>query len=663
LSYSLDFRHDIHNLRAIAVSSVFLYHLHTELQFSQFFKMGFLGVDIFFVISGYLISKILVDQVEQNGEINFSEFYKRRVKRIIPATLFLLILVNITTAFFGTKTYIDNIYENTISAILFIPNLQFMISNIPYGGEDNFTPLLNLWSLGVEEQFYLVFPFFIFLVFKKKLNIYKTTCFFIALSFSAFFLTSFFMPSVAFYFSPMRAWEILFGTLAYLTRKRLGKISLYRVDIFCIPALISIIAFGNGSAVGSVILNLIVVFLTFILLTYNDVGLKLPKTKPNKKGAFLKSVQYIASISFSLYLFHYPIIQFVKINFFGYSTLFLSAISLTLSIFFGSLSYYLIEEKFKVKDQNFKIQFIFLAITSLICLTGSFYNANYSKFSNENLLLDTNWRNAGDINAHIKNWHSYRLNNQPKNFTTKSNKKNILVVGNSLGSDFYYVLKNSVNSENFNLSYISPPINREYDGNYRLDCFLKQIREDFGSRICEGIDYSTGTLDPYNLYKNADAIIIASRYLENDKIVLPQLIKTLKLDGKAVFIVSPAPEFKSNSIVDNEVKSFIFKKRRVPNKLELSELEKKVFENYSKNTKINAWLDLSRKLAKEYDVVFINRLDLQCNKITRSCPQIVSDVLLVSDYGHLTPKGMEFFSRFGQKELNKIFNLEHQGKK
>src|SRR5210317_2544570 len=148
----ISFRQDINGLRAIAVLAVVFYHAELEL-----FKGGWLGVDIFFVISGFLISNIITSELNR-GTFSFYSFYKRRTKRIIPALFSVILFSFIPSYFLLTPKALNEYISSVISSIFFYSNIYF--SNLDFYNAEpvKFMPLLHTWSLSVEEQFYLLLP-------------------------------------------------------------------------------------------------------------------------------------------------------------------------------------------------------------------------------------------------------------------------------------------------------------------------------------------------------------------------------------------------------------------------------------------------------------------------------------------------------------------------
>lgn len=215
---NIKYRKDIDGLRAFAVISVVLFHLELS-----WVKLGFLGVDVFFVISGYLITTIIIRDLQQ-GIFSIKNFYLRRIRRILPA----LIVVTLFSSFFAwlilTPGDLMSYSKSLITALGSFSNLFFFKTlNFGYFNTDSsIIPLLHTWSLGIEEQFYIVWPIILILLFKLKLsskkNLVIITVILTLASISFFFWKHF--PK--FYYMPMaRGFELLFGCiLAILLNNR-----------------------------------------------------------------------------------------------------------------------------------------------------------------------------------------------------------------------------------------------------------------------------------------------------------------------------------------------------------------------------------------------------------------------------------------------------------
>ena len=177
-------RLDIQSLRGIAILSVLLFHF-----FPEILPGGYLGVDIFFVISGFLITKIISNDLE-NDTFKFKVFYLKRFKRIVPLLVFIITIFSIVAILFLLPSDLKNYFQSLKYTLLLIPNFYFWMKGGYFGLIDELKPMLHLWSIGVEIQFYILFPiiyFFITKLFEKS----KIVFLIIILFFLSFFINIF----------------------------------------------------------------------------------------------------------------------------------------------------------------------------------------------------------------------------------------------------------------------------------------------------------------------------------------------------------------------------------------------------------------------------------------------------------------------------------------
>ena len=208
---------NIQGLRAISVISVIFFHYEIN-----YFKGGYLGVDIFFVISGYLMSLILDVKIDKKNIVNF---YIKRIKRILPALIF-IILITLIFGFFllGAANY-ERLGKSSISSLLFLSNFFFWREWGYFDLNSLSKPLLHTWSLSVEMQFYLIFPVILFVlsnIFKKIKIIFKLIFLFIV----AILITEAFVETkkiATFYLMPFRLSEFLMGSIGYYYEKSSGS--------------------------------------------------------------------------------------------------------------------------------------------------------------------------------------------------------------------------------------------------------------------------------------------------------------------------------------------------------------------------------------------------------------------------------------------------------
>ena len=222
----IKYRSDIDSLRGYAVIAVILYHFKVP-----FFQGGYIGVDIFFVISGYLITSIIFREI-MDKKFDFINFYERRIRRIIPILFFVLIIsILVQNKLFLYDEKID-FYKIILSIIFFVSNLWFAQSGSYFEPDVSNSHLLHTWSLSIEEQFYLIFPIFLLLIYKRNLILILIVLFLLSflLANNGGILKKTYpfyddfefikLPSNSFYLLPTRIWELLAGSIISILKIR-----------------------------------------------------------------------------------------------------------------------------------------------------------------------------------------------------------------------------------------------------------------------------------------------------------------------------------------------------------------------------------------------------------------------------------------------------------
>ena len=344
----LIYRPEIDGLRTIAILSVIIYHAQIVIFGHEFFKGGFVGVDIFFVISGYLISRILLSELFEKGRISFLKFYERRARRILP----ILFTVFIASFPFAYKYLLPNQFieyaQSILSATFFGSNIFFYFTNTQYGAEDSLLqPFLHTWSLGVEEQFYILFPIVLLLAYKFAKNHLVTiiaVLVLISLQYSDWQSAK--NTQLNFFMLTSRLWELGIGSLLAFYELKYGRVknellnqTMPLLGSFLIAH--SIVFFNNQTPHPSLI-TLLPTVGTALIILYS-----LNKTDLVGKVLSWKPIVGIGLISYSMYLWHYPIFAFARIsNIEGIHNI--EKILLILAtIILSIISYYLIEKPFR----------------------------------------------------------------------------------------------------------------------------------------------------------------------------------------------------------------------------------------------------------------------------------------------------------------------------
>ena len=452
----IDYRPEIDGLRAIAVLSVIFYHSTFTLFDIKFLSGGFIGVDIFFVISGYLISKIIYNEIEKTNKFSYINFFKRRIKRIVPALFFVIIITFPFTYFTTMPNFFVDYAKSIISIVFFVSNLFFWNTSIAYDAMQfvQFQPFLHAWTLSLEEQFYFIFPF-LFILFFKNFKKYLTLLVFLGFCLSLFLADylSYTHASINFYSLPTRAWEFLSGTILVLFEKKKLLTNFRKIikSFFIIVGLaliiFSFIRFNDKMYLPS-IMSLLPVIGTCMIIFFSY--------KNNILIRVLSSdiLTSIGLISYSLYLWHYPVfIILTELNF---------LIQLILIFLLSYISYILVEKNFRKKSKSkfFTIKTIFIfgiIIITIHSISIHFKkNHNYQNYPQiiQNSLIE---REIIKVDQNLKIRKKY-----------EKTKQDVYIAGDS----HMYVLWNAMlkNKETKNFNLISQNLS---DGCYYVSGFDK----------------------------------------------------------------------------------------------------------------------------------------------------------------------------------------------
>ncbi|HEV7856296.1 MAG TPA: acyltransferase family protein, partial [Herminiimonas sp.] len=316
------YRRDIDGLRALAVLSVVIYHA-----FPQLLRGGFAGVDIFFVISGFLISGIIFKNLER-GDFSFADFYGRRIRRIFPA----LTLMMGSCLAFGWFALLPGEFatlgQHVIAGVGFLSNILLWRENGYFNIASDLKPLLHLWSLGIEEQFYLFWPVIALVAYRRKVSLINIAIFLALASFVINVAVIDIKPAATFFLLPSRLWELMAGSiLAYVTlyqddatKRRLKQLLRILPDDGAGNMRLANLASGVG------LLLLVLTMFAFnsslafpgwyALLPVTGAALMIfagPQAWLNRKFLSNNFMVAIGLISYPLYLWHWPVLAYLRI--------------------------------------------------------------------------------------------------------------------------------------------------------------------------------------------------------------------------------------------------------------------------------------------------------------------------------------------------------------
>jgi peptidoglycan/LPS O-acetylase OafA/YrhL len=369
----INFRRDITGLRAISVIGVVFYHVDFDL-----IKGGWLGVDVFFVISGFLISNIIISELNQ-GIFSFKNFYLRRIKRILPVFMSTLLFLIPFAYNLLLPDVLIQFSKSLIASLFFYANIYF--SNLDFYNTDpsKFNPLMHTWSLSIEEQFYIFFPLLIFLIYKY---IKKYT--FVLISFVtliSMFSNLFSQSTDKFYLIQFRAWEMLLGCLLMFisTKVKLKKLKNFGFIIMILPFFLF-----DDSYVNNIEPKIIALFgVSIFILGENNNSIV-------SRFLNLGFIQNIGLISYSMYLIHQPLFSFYRVYLKGrFLSIKTDEILLLLIILYiiSNLSYKYIE----LPSQSYKYTIRLILVTSSLLIIFSFFiiqtNGFDKRYSIENAAL------------------------------------------------------------------------------------------------------------------------------------------------------------------------------------------------------------------------------------------------------------------------------------
>jgi peptidoglycan/LPS O-acetylase OafA/YrhL len=447
----MTYRKELDGLRAVAIGGIVFYYAQISFFNFQIFQGGFVGVDIFFVISGYLITTKILRELLETESFSFLRFYERRAYRVFPV-LFVLMLVSLPFAWVYLVNNEFILYsKSVITSLSFTSNFFYHFSGNAFGEIPTLKkPFIHTWSISLLVQLYILFPIILFFLFKyfKKILIYMLGLLFL-ISFGTAIYMSANNLSATFYFTHTRGWEFFAGAiLAYLESKSKIRSNNQSFNLFfSIIGLILIgysILFFNDKLIYPSFLTLFPVIGSSLIICFSGGEDKVTKLLSSKLFV------WIGLISFSLYLWHYPIFTFLRISQItpGGDVLY-RILTLILVITISFLSYLFLEKPFKDKKINFKkffiLSFIFIMILFSINLSvvkNNGYPSRVPEILSNQDFLTLPWTKLKNLKGEICHENLDKSFGACK-FNTKSKKK-IYIQGDSHVAALSFELKDKL---------------------------------------------------------------------------------------------------------------------------------------------------------------------------------------------------------------------------
>ena len=633
----LNYRPDIDGLRAIAVGSVVLYHLDKNL-----LSGGFVGVDIFFVISGYLITKLIYKELATTGDFSFSNFYLRRVRRLFPALFATLAACLLASYALFSPAFVVEFGKSLVAAIFSVSNFFFWSSSGYFDTQSAFKPLLHTWSLSIEEQFYLIWPALMVFLFSRKTNglipLFIGLMAVVSLGLNEWFFanqttlnawfgsgtdqSSFDVASTVFYLLPFRVFEFAIGAiLVWLDgtryqRRYLGELSFaigLAMVCYAITQFTDATQFPSTAALIPCVGAALMIFsggthrLAFIVDNRLLVGLGL--------------------ISYSLYLVHWPLIVFYQYwNYVPLTPAEMSAL-VALSVILAYLMYRFIEQPFRrpkpaVAGTRPNRPFVLTAVvsTALIVVISS------TAFASGGWL----WRYPTEVLQQLKyqqgDYTEYFWNNVNRlaDGFKDNGKPKVLIIGDSMAAGFSNALVAADAEQQLDIATI--PIGHNCKAIFPLSNDQYQVIYGGAKEVCRAEHQKV--LDKERLLKQADSIILASYWWEIPRLqYVPSTVAYLRSVSTAKVMVLGLKDQQSNGIWFLNKHSFSAQIHKIRTPL---------------NAHAQAVNQLLKKSADDYH--YFDLVDLFCDQ--RGCQRVTEDgYVIIFDGSHLSENGADFVAK------------------
>ena len=648
----MKYRAEIDGLRALAVFPVILFHAGFEL-----FRGGFVGVDVFFVISGYLITKILIEDIE-NKRFSIVKFYERRARRILPA-LFFMTFATITLGWFVLTPYFyRDLFQTTTAVSFFASNILLYLKSGYFSPISELKPFLHTWSLAVEEQYYILFPLLLAFLWRwgRKAAFWMT----VFLCLGSLLMSEWswrIYKEANFYLLHTRAWELLIGSLSAFIVHKQGVQKNNYFALFGLASIIFSIFFYDETTPFPSLYALMPVLGVSLLVLYAEKETIVAKLLSTK--VFVG----IGLISYSAYLWHQPIFALMRHAEISEPTQYDYILAVGMVLLLSVFTWKFVEQPFRNKSTvNSKQVFIFSIVSILLMASIGIYGHVRLGFP-ERLSYETNLISKGafDKNPKQDECHFIERLEGLENACVLGASDNIVpsiaLIGNSHGDMFAKSLNDSLSNNGLAAYHLSfngclPVEFEESSGSFLENSCYKSVvdfiseHKEISSVIVSFRWTSLITGTGYGVEKNNDEPLLSQNIIQERAEVIARKIEELAKLEKHIVIVYPVPE------AGVDVPNYITKQRMFND----GNFEFRIpFETFKqRNSDTYAALDSIK------EIKFLSRIypsDILCNvSVSGFCETVIDGFSVYYDDDHLSNYGASLITPNIIQVLTKISN-------
>jgi len=609
----LKYRAEIDGLRALAVVPVILFHAGFEL-----FSGGFVGVDVFFVISGYLITTILIDDIE-NKRFSIVNFYERRARRIMPALFFIVTLTLFFSLLYLPPHALKDVGESVVAVSFFLSNIFFYWEVDYFANTAELAPLLHTWSLAVEEQYYVLFPIFLILTWSFGKN--KVFWMIVVMAAISLLLSEWGWRKdvqANFYLTPARAWEILAGSIAAFIVRENGVQKNDLLALLGLAAIIFSIFFYDENIPFPSVYALMPVIGVVLLVLYGG------KETLAAKLLSIKVFVRVGLISYSLYLSHNIVFALSRNIGIGLSDITIKITLISVSIILALISFFLIEKPFRnIKASKFTYLIISAVLAILFAAVGfTLHKTDGLKVWKLSRLTANHAAQVIDAAAELaerRREETEFLARAAKPFDVNTPTRNVLILGDSKSADMYL------------------SIMRTYEGDYyQFRRLYLDDTEMHGNLLNNSLNENLGAVISSTIFEQSDEIVLTATWQRATNSNVASFVEFLLNQGKKVSVVS------TSNFNDVASLSYEIAQRQLSDE----HVREYLFENIRQDWR-RQYLELKETLQEQnMEVQFLDKLNVFCDLNLRTCNLRDSRGWYIYDSGHLTLNGADFFGRY-----------------